>query len=155
MPAFPEDESSTILSAVSRPSRSASSIMRRTGRSFTDPPGLNHSAFARISTRGGIPRRRFTRSSGVLPIRSRRPLDTLVVKQDGGFRVAAPPVCEQPRVDQVVEDGILLLSRPTAAQDIQRKVHPEGPIRDDVAGDPGGQLLRQGGQVQDLFLRKA
>src|SRR3989337_921703 len=128
MPAFPEDESSTILSGVSRPSRSASSIMRRTGRSFTDPPGLNHSAFARISTRGGIPRRRVTRSSGVLPIRSRRPLDTLVVKQDGGFRVDAHPVAEQVRVDQVVEDGSLLLSRPAAAPDIPRNGHPHGPL---------------------------
>src|SRR3972149_3769022 len=146
MPAFPEDESSTILSGGSRPSRSASSITRRPGRSFTDPPELNHPAFARISTRGGIPRRRFTRSSGVLPIRSRRPLDTLVVKQDGGFRGAAPPVGGQSRGDQVGEDGILPLSRPPAAQVIQRQVPPEGPIRDDVAGDPGGQLLRQGGQ---------
>src|SRR4030067_3377520 len=135
MPAFPEDESSTILSGVSRPPRPASSIMRSAGRSFTDPPGLNHSAFARISTRGGIPRRRFTRSSGVLPIRSRRPLDTLVVKQDGGFRVDAHPAGGQARVDQVVEDGILLLSRPAAAQDIQRKGHSKGPIRDDVAGE--------------------
>src|SRR3972149_7730443 len=103
--------------------------MRRTGRSFPDPPGLNHSAFARIFTRGGIPRKRVTRSSGVLPIRSRRSLDTLVVKQDGGFRVDAHPVGEQSRVDQVVEDGILLFSRPTAAPDLQRKVHPEGPTR--------------------------
>ena len=46
MPVLPEVESRITFSTVSSPVRSASSIIRSAGRSFTDPPGLNHSAFA-------------------------------------------------------------------------------------------------------------
>src|SRR4030065_110941 len=42
-----------VCPRVRRPSRSASSMIRRTGRSFTDPPGLNHSALTYTSTAGG------------------------------------------------------------------------------------------------------
>src|SRR6267378_767120 len=44
--------------------------MPSAGRSFTDPPGLNHSAFAQKSTFGNSLPTRSSRSSGVFPIRS-------------------------------------------------------------------------------------
>ena len=51
MPVFPDVESIIILLRLSFPDFSASSMIRKAGRSFTDPPGLNHSALAYISTR--------------------------------------------------------------------------------------------------------
>src|SRR5882762_5319771 len=47
--------------------------MPSAGRSFTDPPGLNHSAFAQNSTFGNSLPTRSRRSSGVFPIRSSTP----------------------------------------------------------------------------------
>src|SRR5215472_7215061 len=40
------------------------------GRSFTDPPGLNHSAFTLNSTLGNSRPMRSSRSSGVFPMQS-------------------------------------------------------------------------------------
>src|SRR6266481_6237703 len=44
--------------------------MLNAGRSFTDPPGLNHSALAQNSTFGNSLPTRSSRSNGVFPIRS-------------------------------------------------------------------------------------
>src|SRR5688572_20387336 len=70
MPVLPDVASSRILSRVSAPERSPSAIIRAAGRSFTEPPGFFHSAFAYSSTL----RRPFSKSdrriSGVFPIRS-------------------------------------------------------------------------------------
>jgi len=46
IPVLPEVESMIVLSRVNAPVRSPSSIMNSAARSFTEPPGLNHSAFA-------------------------------------------------------------------------------------------------------------
>src|ERR1700687_5386731 len=68
MPVLPEVESMIVLSGVSAPRRSPSSIMNRAARSFTEAPGLKHSAFAYTSMRGNCFSNIRTRSSGVLPI---------------------------------------------------------------------------------------
>src|ERR1700681_2069862 len=69
MPVLPEVESMIALSEVRAPRRSPSSIIDRAARSFTDPPGLNHSAFAYTSTRGNSRSNMRMRSNGVLPIK--------------------------------------------------------------------------------------
>src|SRR3954466_11149418 len=46
--------------------------MREAARSFTEPPGLAHSAFANISIPGNCEEIFSKRSSGVLPMRSSR-----------------------------------------------------------------------------------
>ena len=51
---FPEDESIIILSFVSSPDAMPSIIILYAGLSFTEPPGLNHSALANSSTPGLI-----------------------------------------------------------------------------------------------------
>src|ERR1017187_3742388 len=47
--------------------------MRSAGRSFTEPPGLRYSALAKTWTSGSSSSKSRMRSSGVLPISSRRP----------------------------------------------------------------------------------
>src|ERR1700687_1099891 len=68
MPVLPEVESMSVFSGVSAPRRSPSSIIHRAARSLTEPPGLNHSAFAYTSTRGNSGSNMRMRRSGVLPI---------------------------------------------------------------------------------------
>ena len=69
MAVLPLLASSTILPGVSWPVASACSIIRRAMRSFTEPPGLSTSSFARTSTPGtGF--MRLMRTSGVLPTNS-------------------------------------------------------------------------------------
>jgi hypothetical protein len=46
MPVLPDVASRMILSGVSWPEAMPSWIMRSAGRSFTEPPGFFHSAFA-------------------------------------------------------------------------------------------------------------
>src|ERR1700722_533675 len=48
--------------------------MLSAGRSFTEPPGLNHSALAQNSTLGNFLPMRSSRSKGVLPMHSRTDL---------------------------------------------------------------------------------
>jgi hypothetical protein len=75
MPVLPLVESRSVLPGENLPVRRPSAMMLEAARSFTDPPGLYHSAFPRSSTRGKSAAIRSTRTSGVLPIRStsRRP----------------------------------------------------------------------------------
>ncbi len=74
IPVLPLVASRMTLSRVSSPRSSARSIMYRAGRSFTDPPGLKLSSFAKILTSGlGLSLRIST--SGVLPIVSRTPVN--------------------------------------------------------------------------------
>src|SRR6202043_4025138 len=47
------------------------SIIPKAGRSFTEPPGLNHSAFPQISTCSNSWPMLASRSRGVLPMRAR------------------------------------------------------------------------------------
>src|SRR5690349_12882037 len=115
MPALPEVESRIVLPGTSCPVRSASTIMRRTGRSLTEPPGLNHSAFAYTSTaRGRFRTTRVRRSSGVLPIRSSsdsvsagRAAVRLLVKEVDRFRVVPDSMGSPPLLDELIETGLL------------------------------------------------
>src|ERR1700716_2343256 len=68
IPVLPEVESMIVFSCLSTPRRSPSSIIDRAARSLTEPPGLNHSAFAYTSTRGNSLSNMRMRSSGVFPI---------------------------------------------------------------------------------------
>src|ERR1700704_2217345 len=65
-----------VFLCVSAPRRSPSSIIERAARSLTEPPGLNHSAFAYTSTRGNSFSKIRTRRSGVLPISRVMPAGT-------------------------------------------------------------------------------
>ena len=72
-PVLPEVGSTIVPPGWSSPEASAASIIRSAMRSFTEPPGFRYSTFA--STRGASPSPSSdveSRSSGVLPIRSRR-----------------------------------------------------------------------------------
>src|SRR5712692_7151357 len=70
MPVFPEVASRIVRSRVSAPDASPSRIIRAAARSFTDPPGFCHSAFAYSSTPGVSRSKRRSRTSGVRPIKS-------------------------------------------------------------------------------------
>src|SRR6185503_17007701 len=70
MPVLPEVASSIVLPATSWPAAIPSWIMRSAGRSFTEPPGFCHSAFAYNSTPARSRSMRRRRISGVLPTRS-------------------------------------------------------------------------------------
>src|SRR5688500_10702019 len=79
MPVFPDVASRISLPAVSSPEAIPSWIIRSAGRSFTEPPGFFHSAFAYNST-PGISRSIFRkRMSGVSPTRSTMEGVTLAV----------------------------------------------------------------------------
>src|SRR5438105_4801611 len=70
MPVLPEVASRIVLRGVSAPDASPSRIIRAAARSFTDPPGFCHSAFAYSSTPGVSRSKRRSRTSGVRPIKS-------------------------------------------------------------------------------------
>src|SRR3989442_8012208 len=70
MPVLPDVASRMMRSRVSAPDASPSRIIRAAARSFTDPPGFCHSAFAYSSTPGVSRSRRRSRTSGVRPIKS-------------------------------------------------------------------------------------
>src|SRR5579859_2901145 len=64
-----------VFAGVRSPRASPSRIICQAARSLTEPPGLNHSALARIVTAGAMPAAagsRARRKRGVLPIRSSR-----------------------------------------------------------------------------------
>src|SRR5882672_3708698 len=71
MPVLPEVASMMTLFGVSLPDASPSRIIRAAARSFTDPPGFCHSAFAYNSTPGFSRSNWCRRTRGVLPIMSR------------------------------------------------------------------------------------
>src|SRR5882672_12647440 len=75
MPVLPAVPSTISPPGLSRPRRSASRMMYRPARSFTDPPGLRNSALPRmlqpVSSEG--PRKRI---SGVLPMLPTKPSRT-------------------------------------------------------------------------------
>jgi hypothetical protein len=77
MPVLPAVPSTTVPPGKSRPLRSASSMMARAARSFTEPPGFMNSALPRISQPVSS-LKWFSRISGVLPIASARPLRMLM-----------------------------------------------------------------------------
>src|SRR5688572_28716964 len=70
MPVLPEVASRITFVEVSCPEARPSWIMRSAGRSFTEPPGFFHSAFAYNSTPGTVRSMRRNRISGVSPTRS-------------------------------------------------------------------------------------
>src|SRR5438128_7300224 len=70
MPVLPDVASRIMRSRVSAPDASPSRIIRAAARSFTDPPGFCHSAFAYSSTPGVSRSKRRSRTSGVRPIKS-------------------------------------------------------------------------------------
>src|SRR5438132_1026907 len=70
MPVLPEVASRIVLRGVSAPDASPSRIIRAAARSFTDPPGFCHSAFAYSSTPGVSRSKVCRRTSGVRPIMS-------------------------------------------------------------------------------------
>ncbi len=69
MPVLPEVASMTVWPGFSVPLRSASLMMAKASRSFTEAIGLNDSTLTYISTWSGP--MRFSRMTGVLPIVSR------------------------------------------------------------------------------------
>src|ERR1700738_1855879 len=71
MPVFPLVASIMVLPGTNAPLLRPASIIPKAGRSFTDPPGLNHSAFPQISTSSNSRPMLASRSRGVLPIRAR------------------------------------------------------------------------------------
>src|SRR5437899_3346355 len=70
MPVLPDVASRIVRSRVSAPDASPSRIIRAAARSFTDPPGFCHSAFAYSSTPGVArsTRRKRTRSDRLGPL---------------------------------------------------------------------------------------
>src|SRR5580704_16082221 len=60
-----------VLPGLSAPLARPAWIMLRAGRSFTEPPGLNHSALAANSTLGNSRPTLLRRSRGVFPMQSR------------------------------------------------------------------------------------
>src|SRR6185295_9515506 len=97
-PVLPLVGSMIVPPGFSRPARSAASIIGRPMRSFTDPPGLSISSFARMSgCRSTGPRSRVTRDKrtrGVSPTRST--IDSAYCIRARITRSAAPPSEEQP-----------------------------------------------------------
>src|SRR5713226_3364692 len=77
IPVFPEVESMIVLRCVSSPRCSPSTIIESAARSFTEPPGLNHSALAYTSSPGKSCSNSLTRNSGVLPISPMMPALTV------------------------------------------------------------------------------
>ena len=70
IPVLPDEGSMRVAPGLSVPSFSASSIMARAIRSFTEPPGFCPSSLMRMRTSGlGLSDEMST--SGVLPMRSR------------------------------------------------------------------------------------
>src|SRR6188508_1397212 len=70
MPVLPDVASTIVNPGLSFPEASPSAIMRSAARSFTEPPGFCHSAFAYSSTPGRSRSMRRRRINGVLPTRS-------------------------------------------------------------------------------------
>src|SRR5262245_4479388 len=68
MPVLPDVESRIVFPGTRSPRASPSSIILTAGRSFTDPPGLNPSSFAKSRTPEATPSRsRRISASGVFP----------------------------------------------------------------------------------------
>src|SRR5438067_12766948 len=72
MPVLPLVASMMVLPGLSVPLASPAWIMLSAGRSFTEPPGLNHSALAQNSMLEKLLPTRSRRRSGVFPILARR-----------------------------------------------------------------------------------
>src|SRR5687768_13870746 len=70
MPVLPLVASTRIFPDFSSPRRSPSRIIDIAARSFTLPPGLNHSALAKTCAGATDCATRLNESSGVLPIKS-------------------------------------------------------------------------------------
>src|SRR6187401_2219130 len=70
MPVFPDVASTIVKPARSFPDASPSAIIRAAARSFTEPPGFCHSAFAYNSAPGISRSKCRRRTSGVRPIKS-------------------------------------------------------------------------------------
>ena len=66
IPVLPEVGSTMVMSGVSTPRRSASSIMLSAGRSLTDPPGLKLSSFTQ-SAAASVSSTLLRRTTGVRP----------------------------------------------------------------------------------------
>src|SRR5450759_5085036 len=94
MPVLPDVASRIVRSGVSLPEASPSRIIRAAARSFTDPPGFCHSAFAYSSTPGVSRSNWCNRTSGVRPIMSST--------DDPGARS---------RTDEVLEEAIPIYDR--------------------------------------------
>src|ERR1700726_543149 len=60
-----------VLPGTNMPLLRPASIIPKAGRSFTEPPGLNHSALPQISTFSNSRPMLASRSRGVLPMRAR------------------------------------------------------------------------------------
>src|ERR1700680_1333765 len=60
-----------VLPGTNAPLLRPASIIPKAGRSFTEPPGLNHSAFPQISTFSNSRPMLASRRRGVLPMRAR------------------------------------------------------------------------------------
>src|SRR6266851_442644 len=102
IPVLPEVESMIVLRCVSSPRCSPSTIIESAARSFTEPPGLNHSALAYTSSPGNSRSNSLTRSSGVLPISPMMPALTVrcaISSQHRNQRLPAanPPLSKEVR----------------------------------------------------------
>src|SRR5256885_16448571 len=72
MPVLPLVESSRLFPGRNCPLLRASATMLEAARSFTEPPGLYHSALPNSATPGRSAVKASKRNSGVLPMRSTR-----------------------------------------------------------------------------------
>src|ERR1700686_2337315 len=175
MPVLPEVESMIVFPCTSEPRRSPSSIIHSAARSLTDPPGLNHSAFAYTSTRGKSLSKMRTRSSGVLPISRVMPAETVPwvtckrierssvrgeVDQDqpadhveGGKRVTdqRAPVDAAAFEGQDVEDR--LADQVAAAEQGDRRRAVQDPVEQD--GGRGQHLAELPGRVDGRYVARA
>src|SRR5579864_2135107 len=146
-----------VLSWVRRPSRSASVIIRSTGRSLIEPPGLNHSALRCTSTDEGSPRvTRARRSSGVCPIRSSsdrsrsaRTGGRSLVEEIGRLRIVPNPVLPPAVFHRGLQSSLFGGGGLPALQPREGGVEAKDPPGDDVLGDPCGEAAAARGDGED------
>src|SRR3989449_7360312 len=151
-----------VFPGPSRPSRSASVTIRSTGRSLTDPPGLNHSALTWTSTaRGRLRVRRERRMSGVRPIRSIRDASgpgpwaaggRLLVEEIGRLCVVPNPMRLPARLSHRIETALLGRDGLRALEPLEGNVEAQDPAGDEVAGEAGGRPPATRNEAQDVRL---
>src|SRR5437764_645289 len=103
MPVLPLVASRSATPARNLPLAIASRTMREAARSFTEPPGFAHSAFANISIPGNCAEIFSKRSSGVLPMRSSK----VSPNADAAFAAVFKPVGTKLVNGRFAEPGIL------------------------------------------------
>ena len=150
MPVLPDDGSISVAPGVSTPRFSASSIIERAIRSFTEPPGFMPSSLTRIRTSGfGLSAE--TSTIGVFPIRSRtlgatprsRPRDQLTARRRppaGSRRRRPAPTL----VSSLLEVADVVVVQVDVHETVQRAV-----VGEHLAGQPRVGRLRGAQHLTD------